>query len=523
MRFNPRTLLTRVALLVLGDRLMVAVIDRNRTDVFTVDAEQPAAALRAELDSRRIDARSVAVGLSRASVTVKPIDLPPVAGEIDEMVKFELERHLPFPADDAAFAFIPFPADGDAKSAAAAKRVLVTAADRRVIDSALRVVEDAHLRPVSVTVAAHDLLGLADLNPRARVVWVHRAGDGADVLFLAGSTLALSRALPATDPALLVDEIRRSFGVVRWSGCDAVWVSGDSDLPALTADPTLARLDVPVIPTPMSARVARRFATLAPTERGVCELAVAVALAGRPRPLDLLPAGLRPWRLTRDQKVTVGTLAAAIVLGLGALWVPGYRDSRRVDAINAEIRRLEPQVRAVERSRQERDRRKQLLETIGSLQSAATPPLPVLYELTEVLPNDAWLTALTFDAKGVEMTGQAALASGLIPLLENAQHLERVEFSSPVTRGRDREQFRIRAAWRARVATVASRPEPPAARSALTGPPRSSNAPITDSPPTSALDPARPPRPEPIPAAPDPSLDPRRAPRPIPPPETIRR
>src|SRR5207248_667707 len=71
-------------------------------------------------------------------------------------------------------------------------------------------------------------------------------------------------------------------------------------------------------------------------------------------------------------------------------------------------------------------------------------------ELTEILPNDAWLTTLSLDAKGVELTGAASAASTLIPLLENSPRLERVEFSSPVTRGRDnREQFRIRAAWEA--------------------------------------------------------------------------
>ena len=76
-------------------------------------------------------------------------------------------------------------------------------------------------------------------------------------------------------------------------------------------------------------------------------------------------------------------------------------------------------------------------------------PLPVLRELTDLLPHDAWLTTLSLDQKGVELTGQAAAASALIPLLENSSRLERVEFASPVTRGRDKEQFRIRAAWEA--------------------------------------------------------------------------
>jgi Tfp pilus assembly protein PilN len=84
-------------------------------------------------------------------------------------------------------------------------------------------------------------------------------------------------------------------------------------------------------------------------------------------------------------------------------------------------------------------------------------PLPVLRDLTELLPNDAWLTTVSLDGKGIELTGAASAASTLIPLLENSPRFERVEFSSPVTRGRDnKEQFRIRAAWEAATPAVPS-------------------------------------------------------------------
>jgi hypothetical protein len=96
---------------------------------------------------------------------------------------------------------------------------------------------------------------------------------------------------------------------------------------------------------------------------------------------------------------------------------------------------------------QELESKRRLLGTIDSLDGGAVRPLPVLRELTDLLPNDAWLTTISIDGKGVELTGQAAAASGLIPLLENSPRFARVEFASPVTRGRDREQFRIRAAW----------------------------------------------------------------------------
>jgi len=73
----------------------------------------------------------------------------------------------------------------------------------------------------------------------------------------------------------------------------------------------------------------------------------------------------------------------------------------------------------------------------------------VMKELTERLPQEAWLRTLTMDKQGLEITGQASAANQLIPLLENSPSLMSVEFTAPVTKAGDKEQFRIKAAWRA--------------------------------------------------------------------------
>jgi Tfp pilus assembly protein PilN len=97
----------------------------------------------------------------------------------------------------------------------------------------------------------------------------------------------------------------------------------------------------------------------------------------------------------------------------------------------------------VERARRE-------VATLRSFQTQGVRPLPVLQELTDTLPPDAWLTNLSVDRAGLELGGFANAASQLIPLLEASPGLERVEFTSPVTKGRDREQFRLRATWEQR-------------------------------------------------------------------------
>jgi Tfp pilus assembly protein PilN len=214
--------------------------------------------------------------------------------------------------------------------------------------------------------------------------------------------------------------------------------------------------------------------------------------------------------VTRGQGITLAVLAATIVLSLGALLVPGYVEQRRLDAVNESISRLDGDVRGVERLLRDLDRKKKLVATIESLPASGIRALPVLRELTDLVPNDAWLTTLSFEAKGVEMTGQAAAASSLIPALENSQRFQRVEFASPVTRGRDKEQFRIQAAWEtppgrlvnpalatADTAPTALPAAPPAGLATPPAPPRApavgaTPAPGTSEPRRPAVAPARP-------------------------------
>jgi Tfp pilus assembly protein PilN len=484
----PKFAPLRLAVVMLGDRLGVAAIGRDRLETFTIDAENPAAALRAELDARSLAARTVAIGLSRSTVTVKPIDLPAVAGATHDMVKFELERHLPVPADDAAFDFVPLPPDPEVETPPGeGRRVLIAAADRRLIDAALRLAEEAKLRPVSITVAAHDLLALVETDRRQRVVWLHRVGDTAELLLLQDSMVVFSRSFNAADDATLLAETRRSLAGARWRSLDAIWVSGDGAAAAPFLD-----LGVPISDPPWTARAERHLAQLA-EPRGALELAVATASNRGLGSLDLIPAAIKPRRFTRAEIMTGGVLAATLLLAVAALLVPGFVESRRLARLNGEIARIDPDVRTVERVARELDHKRQLLGTVEKINASSLQPLAVLRELTEILPSDAWVTYLAFDPKGVELTGQAGAASNLIPLLENSPRLERVEFASPVTRGRDREQFRIRASWEAPAPPPAPQPQaakPPAApgpRAPVGGEP-----PKVDSPGTPAA-PVRPP------------------------------
>ena len=406
---------TRLAIVLLGDRLVGAALRGDAVDAFTVQGETPGEGLREALATRALSPRTVALGLARGKVFVKPIDLPAVDGELGDMVRFELDRHLPFTAEDAPFDFVPVPtAAAEGELAGTGARVLVAAADRRVVDVVLRVAADAHLRPVSLTVAAHDLVALARPPKGKRVVWAHRAEGETDLLFFADGALALSRSIPSVDNTVITEEIQRTLVGCRWRSLDAVWHSGD----AAGADGTLAQLGAPVGEPTWTPHARRRLAALPGESRGAYILALAVASYRGARTLDLLPPSLRPWRMTRAQRLTALSFAAMLLLGIVALLTPTFLEQRHLKRVNAELARIDPDFRAVERVDRELKRKHRLLETVDAVQGAALRPLPVLRELTEILPGDAWLTSLTLEPKGVELTGQAQTASVLIPILE---------------------------------------------------------------------------------------------------------
>jgi len=439
----------RIGLFVHNGRLtVVAITGRGHVEHFVVEqAEDPASALAAELQARGLAGPRLRVGLDRRLVVVKAIELPRTTGsDVAEMVAFDLDRHVPFAPDDIRFDWLELPSESDE-----ARRVLVAAAERRAVERPLGLLAAAKRRPAALTVACHELTALLPRAlPAQRVVWAHRHGAGADLLLLDGPTLLTSRQVVAAGAEGLAREIARSLGLARWTASDAVWLSGD-DAAGWRAD-LAASLGVPVSAPPYAPARVPLVSALPATNAGAALLALAVAAGPRTPPLNLLPVEARPWTPSREQLVTAGTVAVTALLALGLLVTHTIKVERHVGRLTQEIRRLEPEAKVVDGLAAELARKRRILAALTAVEGDHIRALPVLQEMTETLPAGSWLQALTMDRQGVELTGQSDAASTLIPLLEGSMRLERVEFTSPVTKTQNKEQFRIRAGWEGRPA-----------------------------------------------------------------------
>jgi general secretion pathway protein L len=454
-----------IGLVLHEDRIDCAVVRRRLgtprvLETFSLGAEEnPGEALAVRLRELRVRTRRVHIGIPRRRAVVKAIEFPQVPGaELRRMVGFELERHLPFPASDALFDFYPL-----LIAPGRPVRVLLVAAERRFFERVSHLVREAGLTPRLVDVTIHSLgalvAGAGGKDARESRVVMHLDETEAEVVVARRGRPFLSRAFPVPaepkerGPAVAV-ELRRTLATLdpeeRRLVADAT-ISGDlalaetdwGDLPARTAIRLPGGLDEgsPLLP------------------------AVAMALRrprGGPLRTNLVPDELKPQPFPWPLAATVALGAIVLLLALAIPGVTDVRERQRLAELSREVDKLGPRVREVEKLVETVNQTRREVETLRSFEAQHVGVLPVLRELTELLPADVWLTNLSVDRKGFELSGFAASASQLIPLLEASPTLAGVEFTSPVTKGRDREQFRLKASWERPPATGPETPAAPA-------------------------------------------------------------
>ncbi|HEX9420833.1 MAG TPA: PilN domain-containing protein [Methylomirabilota bacterium] len=447
----------RAGLFVDKDRLTLAVVSaRGKLDCLDLDAgDNPGARLADELDRHGYKRRRVRVGLDRSLVVVKVLELPRVGGaDFGQMVRFELELYVPFPPEDRAtmasdWSINPGKTSGPGK-ASGPLRVLVGACESRTVNQALRLLREARRRPRAVSVACHDLRALLPHKlEHNRAVWAHRHDGRTDLVFLGRGLVRSSRVVPDETPEELVREIQRSLPLLQWRDCQALWITGDEAERFLSAA-ALAELGAAVSEPPYAPNIQTLVDTLPKEHCGAALLALAVAVGSSHPRINLLPPALRPRRASRGQAVTAVMLGLTVVLGLGLLAAQVSQRDRYVNRLSQEIRQLDPEVRTVQGLAAEVAQKKKLVSAIRRVEANGLRALPFLRDLTELIPQDAWLQSLNMDSQGVEIIGQAGAAGQLIPTLESSPWLERVEFTSPVTKGQGKEQFRLRASWERR-------------------------------------------------------------------------
>ena len=394
----------------------------------------------------------VTIGLPRSLVTMRSVSMPAVGEEeLKGILDYQVERHIPFPPEEAQYDFQVLEKDAEKAT------VLLAAARKDEISKYLGLLEEAGIKPTALGVSTFASFNTLAYNQGGAAVPLSvlidvRDGE-AEMGVAKDGTLRYCRYLslgPATPLDVLLPELSgllahlegggdTRMGRISLSGSGA----GRGDLLHHLAERT--GLEVEFL-HPFRRIQARGVDPQTASSLGA---AVGLALNGLvtlPLDIDLLPKELAPPRQDPDLGMTFRLLALIVALGLAYGVSEAVRERRALAELTAKVNQVQTEAAKVEQLKGEVAALGSQIAAIEKIDRQEVRKLDVVRELVQVLPKGVTLTLFSVEGREVRIGGSiTGSASDLISILEQSAVFENVQFTSPVASRGETQEFQIRA------------------------------------------------------------------------------
>lgn len=389
------------------------------------DEAERVAGLKAYISGRGLRRARLALALPPDECFVKVLSLPASGDrELARMLGFETERHLPSEAGEWRWSHAVLKARG------ASSTVMLTAVKASAADAAARLFEGAGLCP---TVVTSGQAALAEALSRSGFM----AEDG---VCLAASARADGLTFQAFDRATLAYSAESGPGSARQAISFALSFMKEAprDFIVIDEGPDEDRAEALRAEATRICGRARVFGPVPALSR-----ALGAAYIGNARSAANF---VKSAPGLRARRWALGSAAAALVAVVGAGAPVVVRDMGALEKIEREMALLG----------EDRSRAASLVRELSSFEGdirvldeirGQSPPvfLDTLRTLTELVPEDTYLTGLDYDRDRIIVDGVSSRASGLFMRLSGSGLADGISYDGPVTRGQDgKERFRIR-------------------------------------------------------------------------------
>ena len=403
-------------------------------------------ALRSFLPRFDLAREPLYVCLSPDQVVSLELSLPQAAAEnLSQVVEYEVDRNLPFRREEVYYDFLPLGKKGDKVG------LLLFAVPRKIVDELLDTLAAFGVKPRAVESSATALsnyllfctgamTGSALILGGQDNAWELVGLRGEDHSWRRQQKLLFAHWLPQTEwaqgpgRAIFHGALDDSTRLFSWGYI--------SDLLLSLGVESLKCDDLLVLGK-------EKFAGQKELGHPLFIPAVGAALRGL-REATFTP-NLLPGAKEEGQRKALSWLNASLTLllliGL-IVWGGSYpvKDELRLRQLQKENQRLAPTVEGLRKEEDELNRMRKETGFLSALKERRGVILRMLYELSRVVPNNAYLSNLRFREGMVELQGSAENTSNLVPLLERSPVFENVTFNAPSSRSRDnRESFSLKA------------------------------------------------------------------------------
>ena len=163
-----------------------------------------------------------------------------------------------------------------------------------------------------------------------------------------------------------------------------------------------------------------------------------------PVDINLFPEQFRKKPSVVGRYLTLTLVVLTLIAGLA--WAGSHFMHQKVTAmrIDRELDELSDEIKALGQIQSKITTLQERIDTLDNLRQNRVNALELLKELTEILPDTAWLRGLSLAESRVEIEGYADYSTQLIPQLEASPFFANAKFISTITRARDKKEvFKI--------------------------------------------------------------------------------
>ncbi|MBI5663526.1 MAG: pilus assembly protein PilM [Nitrospirae bacterium] len=411
----------------------------------------------------------------------KFIDIPSMKGKgkgaLANLMKFEIERHIPFEIDDVAYDFLVMDTKGARNSvvfAAVQKDKINMVKDylsklslqaNAITISSFAVLNSIELSEVSVG-GWQDIIGIvrrsAILGKKDEInVSVNINRKHASVAVISDGLCTHMRSFTFEEPGppqVFLNDISQYLAEIQSSlsleHFHKLLLSGDLTSIEALREELNEKIRVDVITVKQVEKLSGKLRGVnvdgASSSIGACFAGLGLGTYK----INLLPHKA-DYEIRRIAPFTTKMLLVVIVaLLVGIFSTEALRQKKFLEALEEKISKNEPEVKALEGMLKDIASLKERSDFLFRLKDSEIA-LEILSEFAKLMPKDSWVTSLNY--KGIDaadkkktvgeliISGYAVSSSNLISILEDSPYFEKVEFVGPIKKTKDNEQFKLSA------------------------------------------------------------------------------
>lgn len=422
------------------------------------------------LKSGRFHPVHLVVGLPRSEVMVRILNLPaPDKSMLDEIIRLEMDRHFALPLDTLKAGYHIFPKEGHLYPVAAAaikketfekysewstltglknfdmdgslssqinilcsdaKLDIGPAAILNVEPEAVEIIITNNRRPVADRVVSLDIPGFQETFFELRF-----SADAKQEL-VSACARSIAHALKETMDGCKNLETEESLQAIHVFGGGFLRDDLSRELEDQCAVTTRPPVTPDLINNPMPAEFEPGFQL--------------PSLGWALKPFFKNPVQFHFDDISRPRSKSRydWAVATALILALMGLWVGisfykihGYEQT--LLSLNQQLKEVKSdalQLQKIDRRFSDLDLQ---FETLNAIEKQSPLKLPIISELSRVLPEDTWITAMTIRGRLLKVTGYSTSASELIQKLEDSPVFREVAFQGSVVKRSKNEKFTI--------------------------------------------------------------------------------